>query len=60
MYTKEEILLARIDRVRDNYENITNALFSDNEKFSEYLKFAGKFYKMPTSHSMTIFGSKPD
>ena len=60
MYTKEEILLARIDRVRDNYENITNTLFSDNEKFSEYLKFAGKFYKMPTSHSMTIFGSKPN
>lgn len=52
--------MARIDRVRENYENVTDRLFSDNAAFAEYLKFAGKFFKLPSAQSMTVYGVKPD
>lgn len=52
--------MARIDRVRENYEQITEKLFSDKEMFADYLKFAGKFYKLPSSQSMTIYGANPN
>ena len=52
--------MARIDRVRENYENVTDRLFSDNDAFAEYLKFAGKFFKLPSAQSMTVYGVKPD
>ena len=35
--------MARIDKVRENYEEVTERLFSDKAAFAEYLKFAGKF-----------------
>ena len=52
--------MTRIDRVRENYENVTDRLFSDNAAFAEYLKFAGKFFKLPSAQSMTVYGVKPD
>ncbi len=52
--------MARIDKVRESYENITVRLFSDKDAFAEYLKFAGKFFKLSSAQSMTIFGSNPN
>lgn len=52
--------MARIDRVRENYEQITEKLFSDKEMFADYLKFAGKFYKLPSAQSMAIYGANPN
>lgn len=51
--------MARIDRVRESYEEITDRLFSDKTAFEEYLKFAGKFFKLPSEQSMTIYGTNP-
>lgn len=51
--------MARIDRVRENYEDVTERLFSDKTAFEDYLKFAGKFFKLPSAQSMTIFGTNP-
>lgn len=51
--------MARIDRVRENYEDVTERLFSDKTAFEDYLKFAGKFFKLPSAQSMTIYGTNP-
>ena len=52
--------MARIDKVREIYDDVTEKLFSDKAAFSNYLKFAGKFFKLPSSQSMTIYGTKPN
>ena len=51
--------MARIDRVRENYEDVTERLFNDKTAFEDYLKFAGKFFKLPSAQSMTIYGTNP-
>ena len=51
--------MARIDRVRENYEDVTERLFSDKAAFEDYLKFAGKFFKLPSAQSMTVYGTNP-
>ena len=51
--------MARIDRVRESYEDLTERLFNDKTTFAEYLKFAGKFYKLPSEQSMLIYGTAP-
>ena len=52
--------MARIDKVRENYEEVTERLFSDKAAFAEYLKFAGKFFKLPSAQSMAVYGANPN
>ena len=52
--------MARIDEVRERYENVTERLFSDKKAFEEYIKFAGKFYKLPTAQTMTMYDANPN
>ena len=52
--------MARIDKVRESYENVTNRLFADKEAFADYLKFAGKFFKLPSAQSMLVYGANPN
>ncbi len=52
--------MSRIDKVRESYENVTERLFSDKDAFAEYLKFAGKFFKLPSAQSMAIYGDNPN
>lgn len=52
--------MARIDRVRESYEQITERLFGDKTAFEQYLKFAGKFFKLPSEQTMTIYGTNPN
>ena len=51
--------MARIDEVRDRYEKITERLYTDRKAFAEYLKYAGKFYKLPTAQTMVMFETNP-
>ena len=51
--------MARIDRVRESYEAITEQLFSDKTAFEQYLKFAGKFFMLSSEQTMTIYGTNP-
>ena len=51
--------MARIDEVRERYESITEQLYQNKETFAEYLKFAGRFFKMPTAQTMTMFATNP-
>ncbi len=52
--------MARIDSVLENYEKVTERLFSDKAAFAEYLKFAGKFFKLPSAQSMAVYGANPN
>lgn len=52
--------MARIDEVRQKYEDVTDRLFSDKKAFEDYLRFAGKFYKLPSAQSMLIYGANPN
>lgn len=52
--------MARIDRVRESYEAITEQLFGDKTAFEQYLKFAGKFFKLPSEQTMMIYGTNPN
>ena len=52
--------MARIDEVRERYEAVTDRLFSDKEAFKEYLRYAGKFYKLPTAQTMVMFDANPN
>lgn len=51
--------MARIDRVRESYEAVTEQLFGDKTAFEQYLKFAGKFFKLPSEQAMMIYGTNP-
>lgn len=51
--------MARIDEVRERYEKITERLYTDRKAFAEYLKYAGKFYKLPTAQTMVMFETNP-
>lgn len=51
--------MTRIDRVRESYEAITEKLFGDKTAFEQYLKFAGKFFKLPSEQAMMIYGTNP-
>lgn len=51
--------MSRYDIVCENYENVTDSLFGDKTAFADYLKFAGKFFKLPSVQSMIIYGTNP-
>lgn len=51
--------MARIDRVRESYEQTTERLFSDKTSFEQYLKFAGRFFKVSSEQSMIIYSTNP-
>ena len=50
----------RINEIREKYEAITERLYKDRNAFAEYLKFAGKFFKISTSQTMVMFASNPN
>ena len=51
--------MSRYDIVCENYENVTDSLFGDKAAFEDYLKFAGRFFKLPSVQSMIIYGTNP-
>lgn len=51
--------MARKDEVRERYESITEKLYKDKAAFADYLKYAGKFYKLPTTQTMVMYATNP-
>lgn len=49
----------REQEVREQYEAVTDRLFSDRQAFGEFLAFSGKHYKLPSDHAMMIFHVNP-
>lgn len=46
--------------VREQYDEITDKLFSDRSAFKDFLSFSGTHYKLPSEHTMMIFLSNPN
>lgn len=53
--TREE----REQEVREQYEAVTDKLYTDRQAFRDFLSFSGKHYKLPADHAMMIFSSNP-
>lgn len=54
--TREE----REQEVREQYEAVTDKLYTDRQAFRDFLSFSGKHYKLPADHTMMIFSSNPN
>ena len=54
--TREE----REQEVREQYEAVTDKLYTDRQAFKDFLSFSGKHYKLPAEHTMMIFSSNPN
>lgn len=54
--TREE----REQEVREQYEAVTDKLYTDRQAFRDFLSFSGKHYKLPADHAMMIFSSNPN
>lgn len=52
--------MGRNDDLRRKYEEITDRLYGNKQAFEEFLKFSGRFYKMPSAQTMALFAEKPD
>lgn len=46
--------------VRAKYEQISSELYSNKQKFADYLGFSGRFYKLPTEQAMAVFAVNPN
>lgn len=46
--------------VREQYDEITDKLFSDRAALKDFLSFSGTHYKLPSEHTMMIFLSNPN
>ena len=54
--TREE----REHEVREQYEAVTDKLFTDRQAFRDFLSFSGKHYKLPADHAMMVFYTNPN
>lgn len=52
--------MAKQDTIRECYDRAVDALFSDRNAIAEYLKFSGRFYKLPSSQTITLFDDNPN
>ena len=53
--TREE----RECEVREQYEAVTERLFTDRAAFKEFLSFSGTHYKLPSESAMMVFHTNP-
>lgn len=51
--------MAKRENIIHAYEQAAERLFSDKGAFAEYLEFSGRFYKLPSSQTITLFDDNP-
>ena len=52
--------MTRFEEAKQNFDEIVTTLFTDEQAFSDYLRFAGRIFKHQFSDSVLIFSQKPD
>lgn len=50
----------RLEETKKNYSAALDKLQTDEEYFTEYLKYSGRFYKVPTTHAIALFECSPN
>lgn len=51
--------MSRLEETRKTYQNAVEKLHTDKEYFTEWLKYSGRFYKIPATHTMALFENNP-
>ena len=51
--------MSRLEETKKTYQNAVEKLHSDKEYFTEWLRYSGRFYKIPAAHTMALFESNP-
>lgn len=51
--------MSRLEETRKIYQSAVDKLQTDDGYFTDYLKYLGRFYKIPTTHAITLFESNP-
>ena len=51
--------MSRLEETKKTYQNAVEKLHTDKEYFTEWLKYSGRFYKIPAAHTMALFESNP-
>lgn len=51
--------MSRLEETKKIYQNAVDKLQIDERYFTEYLKYSGRFYKVPTTHAIALFESNP-
>lgn len=51
--------MSRLEETRKTYQNAVEKLHTDRDYFTEWLKYSGRFYKIPAAHTMALFESNP-
>lgn len=49
----------RLEETKKIYGSALDKLQADEKYFTEYLKYSGRFYKVPTTHAIALFESNP-
>ncbi len=52
--------MATLGEVQKSYDEAIGRLLSDKGVFAEYLKFGGRFFKLPSAQAISIFAANPD
>jgi len=52
--------MATLGEVQKSYDEAIGRLLSDKNAFAEYLKFGGRFFKLPSAQAISIFAANPD
>lgn len=52
--------MSRLEETKEIYQNAVKKLQNNEQYFTDYLKYSGRFYKIPTTHAITLFENNPD
>lgn len=52
--------MSRLEETKEIYKNAVKKLQNNEQYFTDYLKYSGRFYKIPTTHAIALFENNPD
>lgn len=52
--------MSRLEETKKIYQNAVDKLQTDERYFTDYLKYLGRFYKIPTAHAIALFEHNPN
>ena len=52
--------MSRLEQTRQVYSLALEQLYENEQHFTDFLRYAGRFYKLPFSHTSTPFHLNPE
>ncbi len=60
MYMKGKYNMNRITEAKEHYKQSVKEVCDNKELFTDFVRFAGRFYKIDTSHLISIYHQNPE